>query len=255
MIPNFADVTSVTQPAGFESVTPMFISESFDQTSLELILRNEVDFVVVDTRLVGQTVRSGAFYEGGAGYGEAAATVTSAMVEKFAEEPGFVLVLDGPVKIYDVRSLRGVPAPFEDRPGPGLPGDVDAVAGRRDRGPARGRPAPAPPGAGPAAVPRRRRVALRPGPPGGDGHRRPRRTPRLRSRRGRGRRRGRALRPGPAEHEPEPLPRRTRSRESWVWGGLVAALVLVTVGLAVWSTYQGLLDFPTLPPPLAGDAS
>ena len=122
VIPNFADVTSVTQPAGFESVTPMFISESFDQTSLELILRNEVDFVVVDTRLVGQTVRSGSFYEGGAGYGEAAATVTPAMVEKFAEEPGFDLVLDGPVKIYDVRSLRGVPAPFEDRPGPGLPG-------------------------------------------------------------------------------------------------------------------------------------
>ena len=64
VIPNFADVTSVTQPAGFESVTPMFISESFDQTSLELILRNEVDFVVVDTRLVGQTVRSGAVLRG-----------------------------------------------------------------------------------------------------------------------------------------------------------------------------------------------
>ena len=64
VIPNFADVTSVTQPAGFESVTPMFISESFDQTSLELILRNEVDFVVVDTRLVGQTVRSGCVLRG-----------------------------------------------------------------------------------------------------------------------------------------------------------------------------------------------
>ena len=31
----------------------MFISESMDQFSLELILRNEVDFIVVDTRLVG----------------------------------------------------------------------------------------------------------------------------------------------------------------------------------------------------------
>ena len=200
VIPNFADVTSVTQPAGFESVTPMFISESFDQTSLELILRNEVDFVVVDTRLVGQTVRSGSFYEGGAGYGEAAATVTPAMVDKFAEEPGFDLVLDGPVKIYDVRSLRGVPAPFEERPGPGLPGtwtpwQVGVTAGllvvglllrRRVLDPRRFR-------AGDA-------WRLRAGAPGGDGHRRPRRTSRLRARRGRGRRRGRALRPGPAQH-------------------------------------------------------
>ena len=79
-------------------------------------------------------------------------------------------------------------------------GDLDAVAGRRDRGPARGRPAPATPSARPEAVPCRGRVALRVGAPGGDGHRRPRRTSRLRARRGRGRRRGRALRPGPAQH-------------------------------------------------------
>ena len=255
VIPNFAEVTSVTQPAGFESVTPMFISETFDQTSLELILRNEVDFVVVDTRLVGQTVRSGSFYEGGAGYGEAAATVTPAMVEKFAEEPGFDLVLDGPVKIYDVRSLRGVPAPFEDRPGPGLPGTwtpwqvgvtaallvVGLILRRRVLDPRRFRAGdawryalvlPVAMGVGAIGVP----LSFAPV----------------------------AGAVGAAvvlyvlvrlSTEPGPLPPRPRSRESWVWGGLVGVLVLVTVGLAVWSTYQGLLELPALPPPLVGGAS
>ena len=256
VIPNFADVTSVTQPAGFESVTPMFISESFDQTSLELILRNEVDFVVVDTRLVGQTVRSGAFYEGGAGYGEAAATVTPEMVAKFAEEPGFDLVLDGPVKVYDVRSLRGVPAPFEDRPSPGLPGtwtpwQVAVTAGlllvgfvlrrhlldlRRFRA--------------------RRRLAVRPGDPGGHGHRRPRGRPRVRAGGGRHRRR----RPcstcsSGSSTNPDPLPRRTRSRESWAWDGLVALLSVACVALAVWSTWHGLLDYSPLRAPLPGGSS
>jgi hypothetical protein len=255
VLPNFADVTAVTQPAGFDSVTPMFISESFDQTSLQLILRNEVDFVVVDTRLVGETVRSGAFFEGGAGYGDAAATVTPEMVAKFAEEPGFELVLDGPVKIYDVRSLRGVPAPFEDRPSPGLPGtwtpwQVGVTAGLLLVG----------------VVLRRRTLDLR------------------RFRAGDAWRYavvlpsamvvgalGVVLAFAPVagavgavvvfsvllrvSSNPDPWPSRRRSREAWVWGGLVALLSAAAVALAIWSTWHGLLDFSPLPAPLAGGAS
>jgi hypothetical protein len=254
VIPNFADVTSVTQPAGFDSVTPMFISETFDQTSLQLILRNEVDFVVVDTRLVGETVRSGSFFEGGTGY-EGAATVTPEMVSKFAEEPGFELVLDGPVQVYDVRTLRGVAAPFEDRPGPGLPGtwtpwQVGATAGLLLVGVAM----------------RRRLLDLR----------------RFHA--------GCAWRfalvlpvamvigavgvvlafaplagtIGAAvllyvlvrlSSNPDPLPGGSRSRESWLWGGLLAALCAATLALAIWSTWQGLLDFTPLPAPAAGESS
>jgi hypothetical protein len=255
LIPNFADVTSVTQPAGFESVTPMFISESFDQTSLELILRNEVDFVVVDTRLVGQTVRSGAFYEGGAGYGEAAATVTPAMVAKFADEPGFDLVLDGPVKVYDVRSLRGVPAPFEDRPSPGLPGtwtpwQVGVSVGLLLIG----------------LVLRRRLLDLRRF-QAGDSWRFALVIPVAMVLGALGV--VLAFAPGAGavgaavllyvllrlSTNPEALPRPDRSRESWVWAGLVSVLVLASVALAIWSTWHGLLDFAPLPAPLVGGAS
>lgn len=254
LIPNFADVTSVTQPAGFESVTPMFISESMDQFSLELILRNEVDFVVVDTRLVDQTQKSGCFYEGCTGYGAEAATVTAAMVEKFVDQPGFDLVLDGPVRIYDVRELRGVPAPFEDRPDPGLPGawvpwqagiaTLLVLAGvvlrrnllhfRRFRAGdawrfalvlpvamtlgAVGVPLGFAPFAGVVGSAVLLYVLLR------------------------------------LSADPEPLPSRW-TRESWLWGGLICAVALVTVTLALLSTYHGLLQGTPLPAPLAGGGS
>jgi hypothetical protein len=255
VIPNFADVTAVTQPAGFESVTPMFISETFDQTSLQLILRNEVDFVVVDTRLVGQTVRSGAFYEGGAGYGDAAATVTAGMVDKFAEEPGFELVLDGPVRIYDVRSLRGVPAPFEDRPSPGLPGtwtpwQVGVTVGlllvgvglrrrmvdlRRFRAGDAWRYAVVLPAAMAVGA---LGVVLAFAPVAGAVGAAVVLSVLLR-----------------VSSNPAPLPTRALSRESWVWGGLVALLSVAAVALAIWSTWHGLLDFPPLPAPRAGGPS
>jgi hypothetical protein len=127
LLPNYADVIPVTSLGGYASVTPMFIAERMDQFSLSLILRNDVDFVVVDTRLAGQTPASGCFFDGCGGYGEAASTVTAAMVEKFEDAPGFELVLDGPVRIYDVREVRGVPATFVDRPPRTVPGTWNPV--------------------------------------------------------------------------------------------------------------------------------
>ncbi|MBJ7356905.1 hypothetical protein [Nocardioides sp.] len=252
VIPNFADVTSVTQPAGFDSVTPMFISESFDQTSLELILRNEVDFVVVDTRLVGETVRSGSFYEGGAGYGEAAATVQPQMVEKFETEPGFELVLDGPVKIYDVRSLRGVAAPFEDRASPGLPGEwtpwqVALTAALVLV----------------AVVLRRRLFDLRRF-QAGDAWRFALVVPVAMALGAIGVVLAFAPVAGAVagavllyvlvrlSTNPPALPRRGRTWESRLWLGLTVVLAAASSALALWSTWHGLLDFSALPPPLDG---
>ena len=79
-----APVTTITQPAGFDSMTPLFIAHSVDEEVLRLILHNDVDFIVVDTRLVGQTVKSGSFFEGGSGYGPDAQTVKRDQVDKFA---------------------------------------------------------------------------------------------------------------------------------------------------------------------------
>ena len=122
VLPNFGPITTITQPAGYDSMTPLFIAHSIDQQVLELILHNDVDFIVVDTRQVGQTARSGAFFEGGTGYGADAQTVKRDQVDKFVDQPGFDLILDGPVKVYDVRPLRHAPQTFADRDPPGLPG-------------------------------------------------------------------------------------------------------------------------------------
>ena len=167
LLPNFAPVTTITQPAGFDSMTPLFIAHSVDQEVLRLILQNDVDFIVVDTRLVGQTVRSGGFFEGSTGYGPDAQTIKRDQVQKFEDQPGFDLVLDGPVKVYDVRPLRHAEQTFVHRDPPGLPGGWTPWQVARDRDAAADRAARARPAARPAPVPRPRRLAA-----GGDAARR-----------------------------------------------------------------------------------
>lgn len=250
LLPNFADVTAVTGPGGFDSVTEVFISERMDQYSLSLILRNDVDFVVVDTRLLGKTALSGCFFEGCQGFGESASTVTQPMIDKFDTAPGFQLVLDGPVRIYDVRAVRGVPATFENRPDPGLPGTW--------------RPAQVLVSGGLLLVVlllRRRLLDVRRF-QADDAYRFALVIPAgmlvgvvgvlvgfspiaggvaaaglvgalVRSTR-----------------NPDPLGP-PRSGESLAWAALVVVLLLASVGLAVRSTQQGLLDGESLPPPIA----
>ena len=166
--------------------------------------------MVVDTRLVGQTVRSGGVLRGRCRLRRGRrATVTRGD--------------GGEVR----RGARLRPRPRRPRE------DLRRALAARDAGDrSRTGPAPACPGTwtpwqvGVTADacswsacscdaelldPRRFRAGdawrLRVGAPGRDGHRRPRRTSRLRARRGRGRRRGAALRPGPAQH-----PARSRFR-------------------------------------------
>ena len=180
--------------------------------------------------------------------------MTPAMQQKFEDEPGFDLVLDGPVKIYDVRDLRGVAAPFEDRPDPGIPGEwVPWQAGlagllllvggflrrhlldlRRFRAGDAWRFALVlpvsmllgaigvvlgfAPAVGAVAAAAVLVVLLR------------------------------------LSADPEPLPSH-RTSESWAWGALLGFLMAVTVALAIWSAYHGLLDGPALPDPLVGGAT
>src|SRR3954453_19073673 len=122
VLPNFAPITTIPEPAGYDSMTPLFIAHSGAEEVLRLILHNDVDFIVVDTRMVGQTVRSGGFFEGSSGYGPDAQTIKRDQVDKYEGQPGFDLVLDGPVKVYDVRPLRHAAQTFAHRAPPGLPG-------------------------------------------------------------------------------------------------------------------------------------
>ena len=250
LLPNFAPVTTITQPAGFDSMTPLFIAHDVDQEVLGLVLQNDVDFIVVDTRMVGQTVKSGCFFEASCGYGPDAQTIKRDQVEKFQGQEGFELVLDGPVRVYDVRPLRGVDQTWAHRDPPGIPGEWTpyqvlatgvllliglALRGRlldprRFRARDVWRPAVTLPavmllgvagvlagfhpvgGVIAAAVVLYALVSLT------------RRPPRL----------GRV------------------SRAGWAWGLPVALVVAFSIGLAVWSSWDGLLDHPALPPPAAG---
>jgi hypothetical protein len=253
LLPNFAPVTTITQPAGFDSMTPLFIAHSVDQEVLRLVLQNDVDFIVVDTRMVGQTVRSGGFFEGSTGYGPDAETIQRDQVQKFEDEPGFDLVLDGPVKVYDVRPLRHADQTFVHRDPPGLPGGwtpwqvlatamlllVGLLARGRLLDPRRfrardvWRPAVTLPaamllGAGgvlagfnplggliAASVVLLALVQL--------------------------------------SRRPEPLGRPQGS--SWLWGVPIALVAGASVALAVWAAWHGLLDHAVLPAPAIGDMS
>lgn len=127
VLPNLAPVVPVTQASGSVNVTPVFVAPWITPVEQALLREGEVDFVVVDTRIAGQTVRSGSFYEAGSAFGEAAVTVPVGSLDKFAVAAGFDLVLDGPIQVYDVRPLRGEPATFVDRDPGGLPGDWSAA--------------------------------------------------------------------------------------------------------------------------------
>jgi hypothetical protein len=250
LLPNFAPVVTITQPAGFDSMTPMFIAHSIDDQALRLILRNDVDFIFVDTRMLGQTVRSGGYFEGSTGYGPDAATMKRDQIEKYQGEDGFDLVLDGPVRVYDVRPLRHAAQTYDERPSPGLPGTWTpwqaAATGvllllglllrgrlldpRRFRARDVWRPAVALPaamlvGAGgvlagfspvggfiAAAVILYALIRL--------------------------------------SKQPAPLGRPDRG--SWVWGVPIALVVVATVAIAVWSAWHGLLDHAVIPPPAIG---
>lgn len=121
VLPTVAPVDPVTSSSGSVNVTPLFLSTSLAEAD-EVVRTGAVDFVVVDTRLEDQPLRSGSFFEGSNGYPDSD-VLTAAQLEKFDGAAGYELVLDGPVKVYDVRALRGEEATYADRADPGLPGD------------------------------------------------------------------------------------------------------------------------------------
>lgn len=121
VLPNYADVRMVTAPGGLDGMTPVFIADELESDELGILVDTGTDFLVVDTRQADRQP-FGSLFEGSSGYGEAGARISSAQLAKFDGQPGFELVLDGPVKVYDVRGLRDEPRVFEDRSAPPLPG-------------------------------------------------------------------------------------------------------------------------------------
>jgi len=122
VLPNFAPVEPVTSQTGADNLTPVFLADTVDDDVVAALQDNQVDFVVVDTRTIGQTALSSSYYEAGAAFGEGAVTPTAQMLLKFDGVPGFERVLDGDIVVWDVRSLRGEATDFTERADPGMPG-------------------------------------------------------------------------------------------------------------------------------------
>jgi hypothetical protein len=122
VLPNFAPVEPVTSQTGSDNLTPVFLADTVDDEVVALLQDNQVDFVAVDTRTIGETALSASYYEAGSAFGEGAVTPTRQMLLKFDGAPGFERVLDGDIVVWDVRSLRGEATDFTERPDPGMPG-------------------------------------------------------------------------------------------------------------------------------------
>lgn len=122
VVPDFGPVVPVTQQAGNDNLTPLYIAPVVDDEVISLLQDNAVDFIAVDTRTIDRPSLSGSYYEAGTAFGPEASLPTRQMLLKFAQVPGARVVLDGPITVFDVRALRGEPRTFVDRGDPGLPG-------------------------------------------------------------------------------------------------------------------------------------
>lgn len=122
VVPDFGPVVPITQQAGNDNLTSIYIAPVVDDEVISLLQDNRVDFIAVDTRTIDERSLSGSYYEAGSAFGPEASLPTRQMLLKFEQVPGAEVVLDGPITVFDVRALRGEPRDFVDRGDPGLPG-------------------------------------------------------------------------------------------------------------------------------------
>jgi hypothetical protein len=89
-------------------VTRVFFSREFDAAVRTVLVRDAIDYVVVDRRLSTSLPVDGHYYERGEpGAFERARPVSPAALRKFEDVPGIGKVFDnGPIAIYDTSRLR-----------------------------------------------------------------------------------------------------------------------------------------------------
>jgi len=125
LIPDYADASPVLAIGGRQNVSDLFFTPNVDGRDLALIRDNGIAFVVVDTRLSMSLPHAGTYFEPNVDNPAGTpARVTAQSLTKFETAPGFVKVLDGPVRIYDVRTILGQPRTYADRASSPVPGST-----------------------------------------------------------------------------------------------------------------------------------
>lgn len=124
LLPIYAPVRMTTGPGDFRGVAEVYLSDKLGPWEMGILLDDGVDFLIADYRQADTRPYSGSLFEGSSGYGERGSRLSSTQLDKFAEQPSFDLILDGPVKVYDLRGLRGEKKTFVHRDVPPVPGGL-----------------------------------------------------------------------------------------------------------------------------------
>jgi hypothetical protein len=112
LLPSTSSLHPVTLTGGEANVSEIFYADRVDQPVRQLIARQRISFLIVDTRLPTGRPKSGWYFESPVSQEP---LLTRAQIEKFEHAQGVVKLYEGPVRIYDVRSM--------------LPAGTAAVAG------------------------------------------------------------------------------------------------------------------------------
>jgi hypothetical protein len=105
----FGHVDPVTAIGGTVNVGPIYFSATMGSFQLALVRQAKIRYLLVDDRLASGPPQFGVYFEPG----ETAGTerLTAADLDKFSSVPGIRRIYDdGPIQIYDLASLLGLPA-------------------------------------------------------------------------------------------------------------------------------------------------
>ncbi len=108
LLADLGDLNFVTSISGLSDPSPLFFSQHFDPSDLNLIRRDRIRYIVVDRRLASSLPVFNTYIE--PGEAKPGTRLTIAELSKFDSVPGAYRVYDnGPIQVYDVSHLLGLP--------------------------------------------------------------------------------------------------------------------------------------------------
>ena len=126
LLADLDDLNLVTSISGLNDPSPLFFSRQFGQSDVSLIRTDRIHYIVVDRRLASSLPLFGTYLE--PGEAKPGTRLTPAELDKFDSVPGVSRVYDnGPMQVYDVSRLAGIPSLPSGEPGTAATGTDPVV--------------------------------------------------------------------------------------------------------------------------------